>query len=281
MPDDYFGRLLARYAPERPGAPSADRSADPFAAASDGRTYGTDGRADGDGAARRTLVRPRLPGPFERIEALRGASGEPGVPDAPAPPSPRAAWSPPFDGERIRYEREIRTTERERRTTVLRGEEAPRGAADGLIGPAVRPAAPLLRPAASVEPGPRRAASEAVRPRRPGAGAEDSGPGAGARSSVSARAQADTGLLASPPALRPRTDDGPAAARNAAARAAVSGRRGQRGAERVVHVQIGRLEVHAASTERLPGSGRPARTERRAPSLSLADYLARGEGAGR
>ncbi|GAU64951.1 hypothetical protein SSP35_01_02880 [Streptomyces sp. NBRC 110611] len=281
MPDDYFGRLLARYAPERSGPPSAGPSTDPFPAASDGRTGGTGGRTAG--VARRALVRPRLPGPFERVEALRGASGELDVPDASASPSPRSAWSPspPFDGEPIRYEREIRTVERERRTTAAPG-AAPRQGPTGRDGRAARPAASLLRPAAAAEPGPRPAAPEAVRPaRRAGTGAADGGPGAGARASVSARAQADTGLLTAAPAPRPGADDGPAAARNAAARAASSGRRGQRAAERVVHVQIGRLEVSAARTEGPPGSGRPVRTERRAPSLSLADYLARGEGTGR
>ncbi|PNE39346.1 hypothetical protein AOB60_36330 [Streptomyces noursei] len=55
---DYLGRLLARYAPAPP--------ADPF------------GPPDGaDAPGRRTRVRPRLPGPFERVEALRGpAAGE-------------------------------------------------------------------------------------------------------------------------------------------------------------------------------------------------------------
>ncbi|MET8677330.1 hypothetical protein ABZW18_07015 [Streptomyces sp. NPDC004647] len=49
-----------------------------------------------------------------------------------------------------------------------------------------------------------------------------------------------------------------------------------------MHVQIGRLEVSAAPP---PGSGRPAaarpeHTGRRAPALSLEDYLTRGEKRG-
>ncbi|MER7106993.1 hypothetical protein ABT360_04560, partial [Streptomyces sp. NPDC000229] len=49
--------------------------------------------------------------------------------------------------------------------------------------------------------------------------------------------------------------------------------------KRVVHVQIGRLEVSAAPPPGTPraGTDRSGPTGRRAPALSLDDYLARGE----
>ncbi|MGW7694044.1 hypothetical protein ACWGMA_35165, partial [Streptomyces asiaticus] len=58
-----------------------------------------------------------------------------------------------------------------------------------------------------------------------------------------------------------------------------AGRRRARSAQRTVHVQIGRLEVTAAAP---PGADRPTGARagtagRRAPALSLEDYLARGE----
>ncbi|MEU9120276.1 hypothetical protein AB0C96_10505 [Streptomyces sp. NPDC048506] len=262
MADDYFGRLLARYAPTGP----ADPLADPFAAASGGRPDGPAGRA---GGARRTRVRPRLPGPFERVEALGGASAEA---DAPAPLFPRASPRPALPaGERVRHEREVRTTDRE---TVIRS-EVPHGDAPDRTWPAPQPAEPLLRPAAHVNPGPRTALPDDVRrQRRTGrSGGED----LPARPTPSAAlASAATPLPVATAALRPRADAVPAARPEARA-AAAAGRRGQRSGERVVHVQIGRLEVSAAGTERPAAGGRPARTERRGPSLSLADYLARGE----
>lgn len=251
MPDlaDYFDRLLARQAPVSGGTlPEAPGSS------------GTDG-------ARRTLVRPRLPGPFERVEALRGA---PAQEDEPAALYPQAPRTSPFGGEQVRYEREIRTTEQR---TVVRT-EAPRQAPSDLTGPLARPTAPLLRPAAAVETGPRTAAAETVRPQR---GVRASGEDGSARRAAGPPPPPgrDLAAPAPAPALRPRTEAVPAA-RNAA-RATAAGRRGQRGAERVVHVQIGRLEVSAAGAERPAAAGRPARPERREPSLSLADYLARGE----
>ncbi|UKY52245.1 hypothetical protein [Streptomyces inhibens] len=269
MPDlaDYFDRLLARHAP----MPGGVGGAFPEAPGS-GRTGGaTDGATGGaTGGARRTLVQPRLPGPFERVEALRGAAGD-GDGDEPAPLYPQAPRTSLFDAEQVRYEREIRTTERQ---TVIRT-EALRPDASDLVEPTVRPTAPLLRPAAAVDPGLRPGVAETARPQRwVGAGA--SGEDGAVRPVAATRAPPGSNAASrSPvPALRPRTDAVPAA-RNTA-RATAAGRRGQRGAERVVHVQIGRLEVSAAGTERPAAGGRPPRTERREPSLSLADYLARG-----
>ncbi|MGW1375377.1 hypothetical protein ACWD6P_14025 [Streptomyces sp. NPDC002446] len=269
MPDlaDYFDRLLARHAPATPR--------DPFAGVPGGRTDGAGGHGDGAGAggARRTLVRPRLPGPFERVEALGGGPAGPDEPAALYPQGPRTSPSGAGPEAQIRYEREIRTTT-ERHTTVL-GNAAPREAF-GLVEAEVRPAGPLLRPAAAPGPGPRGSASPDAVParRRADARAGDGNPGPASPGPV--RPGGDLAPAAAAGALRPRAGDVPAAARPAA-RAAAAARRGQRGAERVVHVQIGRLEVSAAGTERPAAEGRPARAQRRAPSLSLADYLARGE----
>ncbi|MFJ3954406.1 hypothetical protein ACIPXV_30950 [Streptomyces libani] len=244
MPD-YFDRLLARYAPAPGGA------------------FPDSGRTDRAG---RTLVQPRLPGPFERIEALSGPSAEP---DGPAPRAPQALRSARSEEGRIRYEREIRTTERQ---TVLRT-EAPRQ--DEAPDPAerqLRLADGLLRP--TVSPGPRPGPPGAVRPQ--GTAGTRTGDDRAARPTASTLVLPgfDTAPVAPVTPLRPRTDEPPTA--RPAARTAATGRRGQRAAERVVHVQIGRLEVNAAGPQR-PAADRPARTERREPTLSLADYLARGE----
>lgn len=109
MPD-YFDRLLARYTP----VPAAG------------------------GAAR---VRPRLPGPFERVEALRSGPPEPDEPAALIPSAPRPAFGP---AESVRHEREVRTD----RETVVRteaaavpGEPERRAAQPGPVtGPLLRPA---------------------------------------------------------------------------------------------------------------------------------------------
>ncbi|MGW2629374.1 hypothetical protein ACWC2K_08605 [Streptomyces chattanoogensis] len=248
MPDDYFGRLLARYAPAGPdGLPEA-------------------------GGRRRALVRPRPAEPFERIEALRST---PAGPDDPAPLLPQAPLGAVAGGEPVRYEREVRTVAE--RETVVRMPQA--GPPDDPERPS--PQLPLesrlLRPVVLPDPGSRTAVPVAVRPRgRAGTADED-----GAVVRPGAPSPARRGAEAAPrvvaPALRPRTEEVPAP--RDAARAAAAGRRGQRPAERVVHVQIGRLEVSAASSER-PTRGtaaRPERTERRGPSLSLADYLSRDE----
>lgn len=116
---DFLDRLLARHA-----APAAQRS----------------------GVVR---VRPRLAGPFERVEAVRAAAPDP---DGTGPLWPVAAPAPVArpDGTRPAA-REVVRTERER--TVVRTEPAP--APDE---PAVRPArpaeseGPLLRPVTPTGP---------------------------------------------------------------------------------------------------------------------------------
>ncbi|MFE6688659.1 hypothetical protein ACFVFQ_19585 [Streptomyces sp. NPDC057743] len=253
---DYLGRLLARYAP---AAPAPD---DPF------------GPPVAAGPGRPTLVRPRLPGPFERVTALPGPTD--GEPADDGPSIPRATGWPapaPYAGQLPRAERRTEIRTRAERETVLRTEaasEADRGPAAERSGPA-----PLLRPAAAAAPG-ARAAGEGGRPRgRAGAaGPVDTAAG---RGGDPARVPTDSGAPAG--ALRPRTDAVPAPRHPVPSRGqAPVGRRAARGpAERVVHVQIGRLEVStsgAAGTGRPAAGGRPARPERRAPALSLGDYLA-------
>ncbi|MGP3950457.1 hypothetical protein [Streptomyces sp. 7N604] len=245
MPDvpDYFDRLLTRHVP----APGAQ----PRAA---------------------VRVRPRLPGPYERVEALRAG---PPQPDEPAPLLPAAPRTAGPTGELIRHEREIRTDHR----TVVRSEAAPRGAEEPRAQ-APRPAAPLLRPAAPVTPGPRPAAPDAPRPgRRAGGPAAADGAPRTAAPAPSPRGRGAAPTAAAVPA-RPRADAATAA--RGAARAAAARRGSRPAAERVVHVQIGRLEVSAAGAQG-GGRGGPAlgdRAGRPAPALSLEDYLSRGEKRG-
>lgn len=238
MPD-YFDRLLARYTP----VPTA-----------------------GGGAAR---VRPRLPGPFERVEALRSGPPEPDEPAALIPSAPGPAFGP---AESVRHEREVRTD----RETVVRTEAAAvPGDLERRAAPAAPVTGPLLRPATAAAPSATRpVASDAPRAARRGAAA----PLADAPRTPAAAAPraADRTAPAASAAARPRGAD-TAAARGAALNGV--GRRPPRPAERVVHVQIGRLEVSAAPP---PGASRPAgghpdHTGRRAPALTLDDYLSRGE----
>ncbi|QXE38331.1 hypothetical protein KQY30_32950 [Streptomyces sp. GMY02] len=235
---DYFDRLLARYAP---------------------------GSAAG-GAGGAVRVRPRLPGPYERPEAVRTGLPEPDEPAALIPAAPRPAFGPV---ESVRLEREVRTD----RHTVVRTESARPGEAGP---PTVAPpptAGPVLRPAATVVPGPRPSAAEGPRaagrtPVPPVSGPVRA-PGAGSVPRAPIAPATDAPVRA-----RPRDAD-TVVARGAAANGV--GRRASRTPERVVHVQIGRLEVSAATA---PGASvrTPAgRTGRAAPALTLDAYLARGE----
>ncbi|MFD9195055.1 hypothetical protein ACFWCA_43450, partial [Streptomyces phaeochromogenes] len=119
---DFFDRLLARHTPTAAPRPGVAR------------------------------VRPRLAGPFERVEAVRAGAQEPETAD---PLWPTSAQSPTSDGDLARPAvREVQfRTERER--TVVRPERAP---SDELAPrPVARdlPETPLLRPAVPVAPGPR------------------------------------------------------------------------------------------------------------------------------
>lgn len=218
------------------------------------------------GAAR---VRPRLPGPFERVEAVRAPAPDP---DAQAPlwptAAPAAAASAP-DRPRPAVSGARQGPERER--TVVHDIER---VYDGRpAAPAPRtadPEGPLLRPVTPLLPGPRPAAGPARRTaggQRPEDGSTRTavpvpsppGPDTVSRAAVSA-------------SLRPSTAD-TAAAREAVRQAAA--RRPGRAPEQVVEVRIGRLEVTAAAPA---GAARRRTTagERPGATVSLADYLARG-----
>ncbi|MFE9727846.1 hypothetical protein ACFYQ5_30845 [Streptomyces sp. NPDC005794] len=236
---DYFDRLLARYTPVA--------------------------AADDTGA--RVRVRPRLSGPFERAEALRYGPPEPDEPAALIPSAPRADRDLP---QPVRPDREVRTE----RHTVVRTERVPQ---PGETGQPVRPAAPapLLRPSAAPAPKTRPGGAEGARTARRGRPSAPDEPAVAP--AVPAAPVRTTAAPARAAALAvPRGSDSTAA--RGAALGSV-GRRAPRPAERVVHVQIGRLEVSAAPP---PGAnaapaGRPAqRTGRPAPVLTLDDYLSRG-----
>ncbi|MFD6341674.1 hypothetical protein [Streptomyces sp. NPDC060131] len=253
MPD-YFDRLLARYTPV-PGAGGAGDAA---------------GIGGAEGAGSRTRVRPRLPGPYERVEALRSGPQEPDEPAALIP----SVSPPPYGPAELTYEQhEVRTD----RHTVVRTEAVrPDGEHERPAGSAATPSTgPLFPPLSQPAPGPRPVSGDSPRtPRRPGApsasGTERAAP------ATAPRATAATPPAAAAP-LRPR-DAGTAAARGAAPNGV--GRRAPKQAERVVHVQIGRLEVSAAPPPggHRPGAGdRPEHAGRRGPALTLDDYLSRGE----
>ncbi|MFF4801801.1 hypothetical protein ACFY1U_25940 [Streptomyces sp. NPDC001351] len=228
---DFFDRLLARHASPRPAA---------------------------------VRVRPRLPGPFERVEAVRAAAPAPDEDTLLWPATTPAAAVPP-DAPRPSAVRTRTHTERER--TVVRTEREP--AAPAPPSSPVRAEAPLLRPVAPVAPGPR-PLPEAGR-RAAGRGRAE--PGA---SQTAVSAPIPPGTEAAPrvvsAALRPSAAD-TAAARDAVRQAAA--RRPSKPTEQVVQVQIGRLEVTAATAAEGAGQRRKA-AERPGTALSLADYLARG-----
>ncbi|MFE3598874.1 hypothetical protein [Streptomyces sp. NPDC059142] len=254
---DYFDRLLARYTP---------------VSAADGAGGGDTGSRGG--AAGVTRVRPRLPGPFERVEALRTAPPEPDAPASLIPTAPEPTFG---TVELIRHEREVRT---DRHTVVRTGAaraEDPAGWPDPAAGPFPDTGAerPALRPAPRPAAGPRRGAADGSRPSRHPA-ETDVFPAPRDARTAPAPGAAGAPRAADPGRARPRDSDTTTA--RGAAQGGV-GRRAPRPAERVVHVQIGRLEVSAAPP---PGGPRPAAdrpdpTGRRAPALTLDDYLARGE----
>lgn len=214
-------------------------------------------------------VRPRLPGPFERIEAVRATAPEPD--DGPDRLWPAVTPSAVRPGDTPAPATSTARLHTERERTVVRTERAP---ADPAPRPAPRalPDAPLLRPAAPVAPGPR-PAPDAVQ-RAAGRGRPERG-----ASRTAASVPIPPGTDAATPtagsaALRPSAAD-TAAARDAVRQA--SARRHARAPEQVVQVQIGRLEVTAGP----PTSGgtrqrTPSSAERPGATLSLADYLARG-----
>lgn len=242
MPD-FFDRLLARSVPAaQAGGASPD--------------------------AGTVRLRPRLPGPFERIEAVRA---EPQFLNEPTPPL-ATRYQPPSALPEVVREREVRT---DHHTVVRAAEPTPsRPEPPRTVSAAFadrRPASPLLRPAAQLSIGPGEALERkgAKRSERRATPAPDDL----TRPRAAPRLAAPTGagIASTAAAVRPRAVD-TAAARNAA-RSGI-GRRQQQPAERVVHVQIGRLEVSAA-----PPGGRDSRNAaapgRRAPALALDAYLSR------
>ncbi|MGW2955197.1 hypothetical protein [Streptomyces eurythermus] len=212
-------------------------------------------------------VRPRLPGPFERVEAVRPRTPEPDPADS-AWPATTPSAAPERDGPRPATEIHHHT---EHQRTVVRTEPAHAETELGKATAAARPEARLLRPAGPLTAGPRPAPRATAR----GTGRPDPETGTD-RTAPSAPAPLGTG--AAPTAVVPMAAR-PGAADTTAARTAVrqsAGRRAGRAPEQVVRVQIGRLEVTAAQpparTGPRPGT-RPA--ERPGTTLSLADYLAR------
>ncbi|GGU00849.1 hypothetical protein [Streptomyces coeruleorubidus] len=214
-------------------------------------------------------VRPRLAGPFERTEAVRGAAPDP---DGAEPLWPVAAPAAVTRPDRARpAAREVVRTERER--TVVRTERAPAPAETGpRPAPPAEPEGPLLRPVTPTGPA-LRPVPDAVRR------AAGRGPTERAATANAASVPTPPGTDAAPPAavsaaLLPSAAD-TAAARDAVRQAAA--RRTGRQAEQVVQVQIGRLEVTAGGTPQGGGGRpRPRDAERPRAAVSLADYLARG-----
>ncbi|MEK8172976.1 hypothetical protein NKH77_40180 [Streptomyces sp. M19] len=193
-------------------------------------------------------VRPRLPGPYERIEALGAEPPEPGSPRRRARPRPGAGTA----AGRVAVGR---TGDSYR---ALRA--SPRGAGAARDDP--------VRPVAAVRPCRRGLAFPA---RRIGAGRARTGGRAG-RPVRAARRGRRGRRAAAWPARHARSagrgapsaaaDAVPRAADATAAREAVraaTARRGGRAAERVVHVRIGRLEVSAAGGEPRPRARGPER----------------------
>ncbi|WP_243788597.1 hypothetical protein [Saccharopolyspora gloriosae] len=216
---DFFDRLLDRHAPDREAV----------------------------------LLRPRLPGPFERIESLRTEPPEADVPVAPVVPTSPAV--PVFDV--LRVEREVRTTDR---TTVLHTESPPPEQARPAE-PAPRPDAP--RPAVHPTIPARATTAEPARPVEPRRD-ERAQPVVAPSPTGSLRVAAAAPVAADAPRTR-------IAAAAASRTAAPAHRRSTESAPPpAVHVEIGRLEVTAARPQRRPGSAGP---QRRDPAVNLADYL--------
>ncbi|WP_203183224.1 hypothetical protein [Streptomyces pratensis] len=239
---DYFDRLLARHTPV-----AADGTGGP----------GTPVR-----------VRPRLSGPFERAEALRHGPPGPDEPTALIPVAPRAQ---PTGHRPARPDREVHTE----RHTVVRAEPARQpGEPAQPSRPAAATPSPLLRPPATPAPKARPAAEGGARTARRGL---PSSPDAPTPAPVVVPVPAQVAAAPARAAALPVPRGSDAAARGAGI--GPVGRRAPRPAERIVHVQIGRLEVSAGPPPGANGTqaGRPVqRPGRPAPVLTLDDYLSRG-----
>ncbi|MDO0917072.1 hypothetical protein QQM39_41630 [Streptomyces sp. DT2A-34] len=236
---DFLDRLIARHAPAAVAGPRA-------------------------GVVR---VRPRLPGPFERVDAVRGTVPEPD--DGSDLLWPSATPSAVRPGEAPRPAAAAPRTHTERERTVVHTERAP---ADPAPRPAPRalPEAQLLRPVAPRNPQPRPAPEAAHR--AAGRGRTERG-APQSTASVPIPPGTDAVSPAAASAARPSAAD-TAAARDAVRQAAA--RRPSRAPEQVVQVQIGRLEVTAGPSTSGGARQRTSSRERPGVTLSLADYLARG-----
>ncbi|WDF36130.1 hypothetical protein PBV52_04790 [Streptomyces sp. T12] len=237
---DFLDRLIARHAPAAVAGPRA-------------------------GVVR---VRPRLPGPFERVEAVRGTAPEPD--DGSDLLWPSATASAVRPGEAPRPAAATPRTHTERERTVVHTERAPTDPAPRPV-PRALPEAPLLRPVAPV------AAEQRPTPdaahRAAGRGRTERG---APRSTASVPVPPGTDAVspaAVSAALRPSAAD-TAAARDAVRQAAA--RRPGKTPEQVVQVQIGRLEVTAGPSPSGGSRQQPPATGRTGATVSLADYLARG-----
>ncbi|WAZ19837.1 hypothetical protein STRCI_000914 [Streptomyces cinnabarinus] len=227
---DFLDRLLARHAPAAPPRPDVAR------------------------------LRPRLPGPFERVEAVRGTAPEP---DGATPAAALWPTAAPHRDAPGRTEVRLRT---EREQTVVRTE---RTVEERELSPTPVPLTPpRLRPVTPVAP---RAVPEPTRRGPAARGRQERSPDRGPATVPAGRDAPSTTPLPTP--LRPTAAD-TATARDAVRQAAA--RRPARRPEQVVQVQIGRLEVTAGpapsdgNRQRSPEHSRPGAT------LSLADYLTRG-----
>lgn len=228
------------------------------------------GRSKPDATGRGVRVRPRLPGPFERIDAFGPGAGPP-VPDAghPAAPRPAGAAEQPRPataaaGDRQPARPALPQVLQVLQTPVAPREPAPPGRPPVQAVPLLVP--PRLPPAPAAAPPERRAAA----PRTDGSADTPPSRPAGRQGPAPQRPSGPSRPAAVPAPARP-------APRAASAVAKEDGRRGRRAPERVVHVSIGRLEVKAA--DRRPAAP-PVRTERpgrTGPALSLETYLTREE----
>ncbi|MBG0856532.1 hypothetical protein I2W78_32915 [Streptomyces spinoverrucosus] len=234
---DFLDRLIARHAP----AATAERP----------------------GVAR---VRPRLPGPFERVEAVRARARDTDEDTGPLWPTSTPSTAPRRDVPRPGPAAEAARPHPERERTVVHTERLVGEPAPQAHRPAVAEL-PLLRPVAAPVTGPRPV---------PDTGRRASGRPEPAAHPTAASAPippgADAAIPAPPGAARPRAAD-TAAARDAVRQAAA--RRSGRAPEKVVQVQIGRLEVTAAGPSDGNRQHTPA-TRRPGATVSLAEYLARG-----
>ncbi|MFD0513606.1 hypothetical protein ACFQ0Q_31450 [Streptomyces aureus] len=226
---DFLDRLLARHTAPRPAA---------------------------------ARVRPRLPGPFERVEAVRAA--------APAPGEDALLWPAATPPTVALPECRRRRLWRRGRTRNGRGPSYTRSGRLSRRG-RVRPLRPAPRRRCRVPPSPSRRRCD--RCPTPGGVRRCARSGTGTDRGVRAPPPGRDAAPHAGPAALPPSAAGPAATRDAVRQAAA--RRPARATEQVVQVQIGRLEVTAGEA---PGAGRPRTPAagRARAALSLTEYLARG-----